>query len=1266
MAKKLHLAIYPFFALLGLSIFLNFTKNPLIEKMEMMVLIGHTAVNCSGLASALTDAKTTRPLFEVDLSVTIDASMNASCFLENDGWATALATGGSGNYSYLWSDGQTTATASNLSAGSYGITVTDMADASTATASIVITQPQPLNVTVTVISEVNCFDPTGTALAVVSGGTMEYQYLWENGETTPTATNLSSGMQTVTITDANGCVETDQFTMPENIVEPVASAGNDVSQDCNTPGPQFTLDGSLSSEGPEFSYLWFTSDGNIVSDLTTQYPIVNELGTYTLLVTNSSNGCSATDEVEVYENFETPTAFAGPSVSICAGDCHTLTATANGGSIPYTYLWGNDEGAGASIEVCPTETTNYTVTVTGSNGCSSADQVTVFVNATPGLEIHSIDCSPDVLTYSVSVISDGDEITASLGDIFNLGSGFYTITNIPADSASVTINAVINNTSCASTLTVESPQCGCPDILSPEVSGNTVICEGMPFETLFAEAPEGMVVDWYDEPIGGNLLLSESNEFLPPAPGTYYAESRDPSTDCTSEERSPISVMIQQPPVVTIFQDGNFCEDDCTLLTVMGEQFISYAWASGQATQSIFVCSAGTYSVSATDIYGCHGEASIDIMPLETPTADAGTDQVLTCLNQEVIIGGDNSTMGTNIDYIWSNGATTLTQTISEPGEYYLTVVNNITFCFDVDLVVVTQEEDLPVADAGEDSCIPCDTGVAVLNASTANENETLQWSFMDQIISSNPTVSVINTGLYVLEVTNILTGCSDTDTVMVDNCSIPEISVTSYSDVLCSGQNNGAITFTVTGGLAPYTFEGLALENTSLSAGTYHFFASDALGCAVDTIIVINEPDPISVATSVTAASGIGLNDGSASAIALGGTPGYDFLWSNGATNPTINDLPPGSYFLTVTDANGCTYETSVTVDSFDCPPIDVSISGTGIICPGSSEGILQVAVDNGGAGPFSYLWSTGSNAQQIGQLGAGVYSCTITDNNNCEATVEFEITEEDNEPPVLITQDITVHLNEFGQASYSPWDIDGGSYDNCSMDSIWVFPTEFHCGNIGAQIVQVILYDSTGLTDMGTAVVSVVDTISPNFISCPQNMEISGCADVVYDLPVALDNCSAPVVNLSSGYLPNTDFPEGLTEVIFTATDPSGNSASCTFNVNVQAELNAAIELSQVDCENGTVTATIVAEGGNPPYDFLWNTGATTDHLSFVGSATVSWMVTDQSGCTISQELTVDIPPPMAVGITAFPEEDMQGNGAADATVSGRSTSLQLYLDH
>lgn len=125
-----------------------------------------------------------------------------------------------------------------------------------------------------------------------------------------------------------------------------------------------------------------------------------------------------------------------------------------------------------------------------------------------------------------------------------------------------------------------------------------------------------------------------------------------------------------------------------------------------------------------------------------------------------------------------------------------------------------------------------------------------------------------------------------------------------------------------------------------------------------------------MSIATSSTSETGNDFNDGTASAAAFGGTPGYSYLWSTGGTTPTINNLAPGDYSVTASDANGCTIVSSVTVSSFDCGTLEPAVNGITSICPGSSSGSLEITTIVGGAAPFSFDWSTGSTDNHIEQL--------------------------------------------------------------------------------------------------------------------------------------------------------------------------------------------------------------------------------------------------------------------------------------------------------
>ena len=1230
MATKLLKSVFPWQTILVFAFFFQFSGIP---------AHGHSAAFSHG---------------DFTVDITIISFTNVSCFLGSDGTATASASGGSGNYAYLWSNGQTTATATGLAAGTASVTVTDLADGATASTSIIINAPPELNATAIINAHVTCFSPVASVSAIVTGGTPDYQYHWQNGETTQTAVNLSAGNQSMTVTDAKGCMFIEQFTILADTAEPTADAGIDVSNDCNNPGPQFTLNGSGSSQGANYSFLWFTANGNIVSGITSLNPVVDELGTYTLLVTNNANGCSATDAVVVYENFEAPVADAGGSVAICEGECYLLTASATQGSLPYTYVWANGVGTGPSIEVCPTNTTAYTVTVTGSNGCSSADQMTVSVFSNPSLDVFSIDCSPDVLTYTVHITTNANQVTATEGNITNLGNGFFSISEIPIDTASVTITATHTVTSCTSQIFITPPGCGCPDIEAPASGGDRLICEGDLIPFLTAIPPTEMVIDWYDAPSGGNLLLGDSNQFMPAEEGFYYAESRNPSTGCVSDVRTLVVLTISEIPDVSILLDGQFCEGSCGILTAVGAGLTQYAWSSGQTSASIFVCQPETYSVTVANFNGCINHAEVTITPFPAPVADAGLDVTFNCVFTETTIGGTGSSIGTGISYLWSNGATTATQVVNEPGTYFLTVTNTETHCFATDVVLVTQDTLAPVAQGGADLFLPCNSGQTILNGSATPAFSTLSWIISDTTFFTG-TIFVQDTGTYVLLAENQENGCIGTDTVVVFPPNLPYISILSISDVLCNGEADGAVTFEIEGGNEPFEYTGLNLQNTGLSAGAYSFSVLDAVGCEASTSVTISEPPPMSIATSSTSETGNDFNDGTASAAAFGGTPGYSYLWSTGGSTPTISGLAPGTYSVTASDANGCTIVSSVTVSNFNCEALEPTVTGVTSICPGSTGGSLEITAIVGGAAPYSFDWSTGSIDNHIEQLAGGSYGCTLTDAEGCQQILEFEIIEEDTEAPVLVTQNITLFLDESGTAFFLPSDIDGGSTDNCGIDSLVVNISQFECEDIGDNVIQVIVFDNGNLSDTGTVVITVEDMIPPVFVFCPEDIVSENCNEVEYPLPTATDNCSAVDVELMEGELSGSTFPVGTTEVLYMASDLSGNLSSCSFNVTVAPTLSASVDLSPVSCEGLPITATLNPQGGTPPYSYLWNTGATTDHLSFFVSASVSWTVTDSGGCSYSEDLSVDLPAMLSLEIATTPEIDMTNNGGADATISG-----------
>ena len=160
----------------------------------------------SPIASCTNSASDMIEVFELP-TVSIIAQTNVLCNGESTGSATASATGGSGAYNYVWSNGSTTAMVTGLSAGTFTVSVEDSNNCGPATATIIITEPSQVTAMCTA-TNATCGDSNGTATVSATGGSGAYTYLWSDGQTTATATGLAAGMYTATVTDANSCTNT--------------------------------------------------------------------------------------------------------------------------------------------------------------------------------------------------------------------------------------------------------------------------------------------------------------------------------------------------------------------------------------------------------------------------------------------------------------------------------------------------------------------------------------------------------------------------------------------------------------------------------------------------------------------------------------------------------------------------------------------------------------------------------------------------------------------------------------------------------------------------------------------------------------------------------------------------------------------------------------------------------------------------------------------------------------------------------------------------
>jgi hypothetical protein len=216
---------------------------------------------------------------------TASATVNTNATCSTGGSATASATGGTGAYTYLWSNTQTSATATNLSGGTYTVVVRDAAGCSS-TATVTITQSQGPSASATAVSAATCLTG-GSATASATGGTGAYTYLWDNTQTSATATNLSAGVHSVSITDAAGCLSVAQTTIQAASL-PSASISASSNATCGQGGSAtVTASGGVTP----YTYLW--------SNTSTSATATNlAAGTYTVTVT-AANGCTKTTTVTI-------------------------------------------------------------------------------------------------------------------------------------------------------------------------------------------------------------------------------------------------------------------------------------------------------------------------------------------------------------------------------------------------------------------------------------------------------------------------------------------------------------------------------------------------------------------------------------------------------------------------------------------------------------------------------------------------------------------------------------------------------------------------------------------------------------------------------------------------------------------------------------------------------------------------------------------------------------------------------------------------------
>ena len=584
-------------------------------------------------------------------------------------------------------------------------------------------------------------------------------------------------------------------------------------------------------------------------------------------------------------------------------------------------------------------------------------------------------------------------------------------------------------------------------------------CDAVPVQLTGAGSTEGDDLTYTWVGLNGGQLVPGSDtalQVLVSTPGAYYLQITNSFNNCVGSSDTLTVVDNRIAPLAAVVQDtvSLGCANPSATLdgspSAQGSN-ITYAWFDplGDLLAQTAVATAteaGLHELVVTNTAnGCDSSAFVFVSAeVDFPTANAGSDQTLTCGVTTVTLDGSASSQG-NFSYLWTNACgatisdpTSPTPTVSEPCAYQLEVTNDDTGCAATSTVTVTLDGDLPtvIIDTPDGGAFTCALTTLTLDGSGSDQgNHTYLWTTTNGGAIDDPTAKVVTVGqagTYQLEVTDTLTGCTDMATVLLEDATTPPtVALSASADTLtcttptitlsASGSDTGGNTIYIYSGpdcVTPGT-DTNGLPNLTLTCpGTYQLLVRDTVTqCADSTQVTIFENIAEPTASAVSPVSlGCGANS-----VLLDGTASsqgdqYSYLWT--AFTPgtivagTETTLTPevtaaGSYGLVVTDENnGCTADALVTVDQnagadaeagddvmSTCALPDVQLDGS-TNTPDAS--ILWTALDGGSiaAGEETTLSPT--------VTGAGTYQLTVSTPDGCTATDTVEVLPDTNAPDV------------------------------------------------------------------------------------------------------------------------------------------------------------------------------------------------------------------------------------------------------------------------
>ncbi|MEX2590992.1 MAG: gliding motility-associated C-terminal domain-containing protein [Chitinophagales bacterium] len=1048
------------------------------------------------------------------------------CYGENTGAIDLTVNGGTQPYNYSWDNGSNSEDLNGISAGSYSVTVTD-ANGCSASFDAVVTQPNtPLGATITGTDPACRGDFNGSVILEVFGGTPAYDFNWNGGTyLTQNLNNVPAGTYTVTVRDDNNCVVNKSVTL----TDPPVLSSNFTKQDITCYGEtDGSIDLTVNGGTPPYSFDWVNS----TYDLSYSTEDINNLPAddYTVEITDS-RGCKAFNTITITEPAAPLSATINKQNVSCFGDSDgSATITASGGTPPYSYLWANPPSINPGISSLQAGIYHYTVT--DIENCTYIDSVEITEPSAP------LSLAFDTDSVSCAQGNDGAiDLTVNGGTApysYNWNSGTFTTEDISGLFAGNYDVLVTDDKGCTETGSVTIHE---PGVFIVQDSITDVDCFGNNTGAIDLNVSGGTLPYSYQWNSSSFSLGHTSRDIDDLFADTYYLEITD-ANNCVYVD----SFVVDEPDLLsTSVQITNVnchggSDGEIDLTVNGGVMPYSYQWSNSLGTlpntsQDLLNIPAEEYEVTVTDFNGCTIQQSAIVTEPQSPLVSTITKTNVSCY------GGNDGTASLQVSggtapysISWSNGSSS--QNLSGlVANIYTVLIVDANGCQANNQVIINQPS-APLESNFQVTNVPCygqENGSVITTITGGTPPYSFAWVNSDYVLSeSSRNLIDFPADVYILTTTDDKS-CELIDTVEITEP--PELIVeATITNILCYGDNSGAIDLDVSGGVSPYIYNwsnGASSEDLqNIPAGWYTITVTDANNCErIDSFNVSQPTEALGFDKEVTATKCFGGSDGRIIFLPLGGTAPYDFTWSNTDTTAIVSNLTSGFYQVTLTDANNCTLIDSVFVPHPDRIQINDSINP--VRCYGESSGDIFLNI-TGGTGPYFFRWSNSEFQlnyfkKDLLDMPTDEYSVELRDSNNCRASASFFLYEPDTLLPNTDIKRITCTGTADGGIGLYP---EGGnppysySWNTGSNDSV--------LSNLDEALYVYTIRDRRGCENIDSIYLSNPDTIRFNAevepVSCLDQTDGSITLDPknghgAYEFEWSNGDFGNPLQNLAGG---------------------------------------------------------------------------------------------------------------------------------------------------